>query len=87
MSDFDDEEYVSFDLDGAGKVREKDCGAFQHAHHDQFFVVQVAGDLRAHLRNAVGDLLTRVEDFQSPVSDGGHKNSIAREGGLLLSKL
>jgi hypothetical protein len=37
--------------------------------------------VRAHLGDAVGYLLTRIEDFESLISDGGHGDSIAREQG------
>ena len=48
-----DEVEGGVDLDRAGEVGEEDCGAFQHAYHHEFLVVQVAGNLRAHLRDAV----------------------------------
>lgn len=73
----------SVDADRSGEIGEKDCGAFENTHHYQFLVVHFARDLRAHFGNAVGYLLTGIENLESPVSDGGHGDSIAREGGEL----
>ena len=58
------------DLDGARQVGQKERRALEHADHHQLFAVQVAGDLRAHLGDALGDLLAGVENFKSLVGHG-----------------
>src|SRR6185437_16587145 len=40
-------------LNGAREIDEKERSAFQHAHHDQLFAVQIAADLGAHLCDAL----------------------------------
>ena len=65
-------------LDGARKVDEEKRGAFEHADHDQLFAVQVAGDLRAHLGDAIGDLLAGIENVKALGGHGCHADSIAR---------
>ena len=65
------------DVDGAGKVREKERGTFENANHHQFLVVQVPRDLGSHFCDFLGYLLTSVEDFEPLVGDGGHEDSIA----------
>ena len=66
------------DLDGSRQVGQKECRALEHADHDQLFAVQVTGDLRAHLGDALGDLLAGIKNFKALVGHGSHAHSIAR---------
>jgi phosphatidylglycerol---prolipoprotein diacylglyceryl transferase len=65
-------------LDGAGQVRKKRRGAFEHPDHDQLFSIQIVGDLRAHFGDALGNLLAGKEDLVALIGEGGHGDSIAR---------
>ena len=65
-------------LDGAGQIDEKERRALEHADHDQLFAVQVAGDLRAHFGDALGDLLAGIKNVKALRSHGRHADSIAR---------
>src|SRR5208337_5616666 len=65
-------------LDGARKIDEEKCRAFQHPNHHQFFTIQIAADLRTHFGYAVRNLLAGIENLKALGGRGFHADSIAR---------
>jgi hypothetical protein len=59
------------------QIRQKRRCALQHADQNDFFAVQVTGNLRAQFGDALGNLLTGKENFKSLLEDGSHALSIA----------
>ena len=67
-------------LDGPGQIGEEEGRALEHADHHQLFAVHVAGNLRAHLGHALGDLLAGIENLKALIGHGSHAHSIAECG-------
>ena len=65
--------------DAASQIGEKDRRSLQHTNQDNFLSNEIPRDLFPHLGDALGDLISRVENFQSSVNSGsGHKRIVHR---------